>query len=152
VEAREVGDEQEQTGWQLVLYTDIQGQIPVRIYVEALPDEVRRRFQTRVGYLLTDGLNVSQEVAKKLENNLWELRLPHSDGNPRILFFASVGKRMVLLHGFNKQGRPTDKVPESEKLIARKRREDFIARDELEQAKLAEKTSKAKGGKKGKRK
>jgi len=147
-----VGDEQKQTGWQLELYQDARGQRPVQTYVGTLPEEVRRRFQTRVGYLLTDGLNASQEVAKKLEEDLWELRLPHSDGNPRILFFASIGKRIVLLHGFNKQGKSTDKVPESEKLIARRRRDDFIARDEREQAKLAEKTSKAKSGKKGKRK
>lgn len=147
-----MGDEQGQTGWQIELYQDEQGQRPVQTYVDALPEEVRRRFQTRVQYLIAEGLNVSQETAKKLETDLWELRLPHSDGNPRILFFASIGKRIVLLHGFNKQGKATDKVPESEKLIARKRRDDFIARDELEQAKLAEKTSKARGGKKGKRK
>lgn len=140
--------------WQIATYQDRDGNSPVREYVASLPDEVRRRFQQRVGYLRLDGLNASQEVAKKLESDLWELRLPHSDGNPRILFFASVGRRIILLHGFNKQGKASDKVPEAEKLIARKRCADFKARDELEQEKIKNQRAKQKKAqqKKGSRK
>lgn len=136
-----MGDEHEQTEWKILAYRDASGHSPVQAYVEGLPEEVRRRFQTRVGYLRSDGLNASQEVAKKLEDDLWELRLPHSDGNPRVLFFASIGRRIVLLHGFNKEGRANDKVPESEKIIARRRRDDFKERDALEREKTAQKNS-----------
>ena len=139
--------------WRIAVYQAQDASSPVREYVESLPDEVKRRFQQRVQYLRMDGLNASQDVAKKLEDDLWELRLPHSDGNPRILFFASVGRRIILLHGFNKQGKATDKVPESEKLIARKRCADFKARDALEQQKQADQQTKTKTKqKRGKRK
>lgn len=142
-----MGEGHEQTEWRILAYRDAAGSSPVEAYVASLPEEVRRRFQTRVGYLCRDGLNASQEVAKKLEDDLWELRLPHSDGNPRILFFASIGRRLVLLHGFNKQGRANDKVPESEKIIARRRRDDFLKRDALEREKAAQAAQKKRKGK-----
>lgn len=143
-----MGDEREQSEWRVLSYREANGNSPVQAFVESMPQEVRRRFQTRVGYLRKDGLNASQEVAKKLEDDLWELRLPHSDGNPRILFFASIGRRIVLLHGFNKIGKPSDKVPESEKHTARKYRDDFKARDAQEREKAERAAQKKRKGKK----
>lgn len=52
---------------------------------------------------------------------LWELRLENSPNNPRVLFFATSGRRIVLLHGFEKTGRSNDKIPEGAIAIALER-------------------------------
>lgn len=53
------------------------------------------------------------------------MRIRDSIGAVRILYFAYVDKRIVLLHGFIKK---TDKTPAREIAVAEKRMQDMIER------------------------
>jgi phage-related protein len=128
VEAGEVGDQQ----WRVDFYEDENGVKPVLVYLSDLPDGLKKRFATNVEKLEAGGTWIGRPVVAFIETDLWELRFPKSPGNPRVLFCATIGQRLVLLHGFNKNG-PNDKVPESEKVIARVRMKHEIERLELAQ-------------------
>lgn len=63
------------------------------------------------------------------EENLYELRLPNTQNNPRFLLCALKGKRIILLHAFKKKGRKTDR---REIEIAVKRRDLIMEMAEKE--------------------
>ncbi len=118
-----------QERWRVDFYEDDDGTRPVQQYLQTLENGEKKRFRARVEMLEQKGTWLGRPVVDFLEDNLWELRLEKSPHNPRILFCALVGRRLVLLHGFSKTGRASDKVPEAEKRIARKRREQEEARE-----------------------
>jgi phage-related protein len=62
---------------------------------------------------------------KAVRGKLWELRVRAGRARYRILYFAFVGQRFVLLHGFVKK---TANTPRREIEIAERRMVDFIAR------------------------
>ena len=113
--------------WVVDFYEDENGVRPVLVYLAELPVGFQKRFATTVEKLEAGGTWIGLPVVDFIETNLWELRFPKSPGNPRVLFCATIGRRFVLLHGFNKNG-PDDKVPESEKIIARARMEHELKR------------------------
>ncbi|GGJ43170.1 type II toxin-antitoxin system RelE/ParE family toxin [Deinococcus roseus] len=98
---------------------------PVQQYILSLLPGERQRFFTRLQKLMEVGLGACPPLSKKLEDNLYELRLENSPNNPRILYCTVIGTTFYLLHGFSKTGNANDKVPESEKVIARKRRQEL---------------------------
>ena len=118
-----MGDER----WVVDFYEDENGVRPVQVYLSDLPDGLKKRFATNVEKLEAEGTWIGRPVVDFIETDLWELRFPKSPGNPRVLFCATIGQRFVLLHGFNKNG-PNDKVPESEKIIARARMKHEVER------------------------
>jgi phage-related protein len=61
---------------------------------------------------------------RKLDKNLWEVRTDLQDGICRI-FFTIWKKYMVLIHGIIKK---TQKTPQQDLDIAKKRRDEVLAR------------------------
>jgi len=112
--------------WTIEEFVDAQGRRPVREFVQQLTPAERGRLATRLRYLQLHGLQAGTHVIKKLQGGkaddprrkLWELRLPGSQHNPRILLFATVDRKLVLLHGFKKIGRPDDKIPRQKVNVA----------------------------------
>jgi phage-related protein len=78
--------------------------------------------------LRDSGLQVSNNIAKKIEPDLWEIRCEGSTNNPRILH-TTIGNRIVLLHGFAKTGQKNNQVSEHDKQIARARRQIQLDRE-----------------------
>lgn len=128
-----MGDER----WQVDFYEDENGEWPVREFLRGLTDAEKKRFRARVEMLEQKGTWIGRPVVDFLEDNLYELRFEKSPHNPRILFCALVGRRLILLHGFGKTGQPNDRVPESEKHIARTRRDVELKRETKRQAQTA---------------
>jgi phage-related protein len=60
---------------------------------------------------------------KHVEGKIWELRRGSAGNIYRILYFFFSGRRIVLLHGFQKK---TEKTPQRETEIAKRRMNDFI--------------------------
>jgi phage-related protein len=56
-------------------------------------------------------------LVRKLEKNLWEVRVRLEDGIARVLFNV-IGNKMFLLHGFVKK---SQKTPKTDLELARKR-------------------------------
>jgi phage-related protein len=115
--------------WTILFFQDNDTSIPARDYLLGLEPGEQKRFQVRLSILTEKGLGTGKPIMDHLEHNLYELRLENSPHNPRFLFCAMIGRRIYLLHGFSKTGQSNDKVPESEKNIARKRREILEARE-----------------------
>jgi phage-related protein len=114
--------------WNIIFFEDDAGRVPVRDYVLTLEAGEQKRLQTRLKILSEKGLAASSPISDKLEDNLYELRLENSPHNPRFLYCAVSGRTLYLLHGFSKTGQANDRVPESEKNIARRRRDELEAR------------------------
>ena len=64
-------------------------------------------------------------IEKLTGSDVWELRIRHGSNYYRILYFASSGRRFVLLHAFLKK---TAKTPKNELEIAQNRIFDYRAR------------------------
>jgi phage-related protein len=136
------------SSWRVEFFQDDEGNIPVQEYLLGLEDGEKNRFRTRVKMLEQNGLGTGKPVMDKLEQNLYELRLEGSPHNPRFLFCAVIGRRLYLLHGFSKTGQSNDKVPESEKRIARARRKILERQIALEEESQKATKPKMKKGKK----
>jgi phage-related protein len=110
--------------WKIIFFEDDDGEKPVVDYLLTLNKGERDRLQTRLEMLGQKGLSATKHLGTKLEDNLYELRLPNSPNNPRFLYCALIGggRRLCVLHGFSKTGKANDKVPESQKQIALSRR------------------------------
>lgn len=74
-----------------------------------------------VNLLKSEGTNLPVEIAKYLEDGIWELR----PGANRVFFFCFTGDTFVLLHHFRKK---TQKTPRREIEKAKAERKDWIAR------------------------
>ena len=87
--------------------------------VEALPDDLRRRFDRLAGLIQAHGLEFLREpYAKHVEGKLWELRRSGRDGIARSLYVAQSGQRVVILRTFVKK---TQKLPRREIEMAMRR-------------------------------
>ena len=114
--------------WVIEAYKDEDGNDPVADFTFSLTLAEQGRVRARLKVLEQEGLNARTEYIHKIRGKIWELRLPKSQNNPRILFFAVVGRRIILLHGFSKTGKRSNKVPEGEIATAEKRMRDFLER------------------------
>ncbi len=111
--------------WRIVFYRDAQGNRPVREFLQQLDLKTQGRFDWSIEQLRILNVRAHEPLVKHLEGKIWELRRT-SDGNIyRVLYFFFTGRRIVLVHGFQKK---TDKTPRREIEIAERRMEDFINR------------------------
>lgn len=108
--------------WEVVYYVTSSGDIPVRIFLDKAPVQLKakafRIFQNINEY----GLSAIVSHTKKLSGTpLWEIRILGKN-NARILFATEIKDQVVLLHGFYKK---TQKTPSKEIKIALVRLEDY---------------------------
>lgn len=92
------------------------GREPVREWLKDLDRESRKNIGEDIK-TLQFGWPVGMPLARKLTENLWELRSKLAHGIARI-FFTIYEQSIVLLHGFVKK---TQKTPPKELSIAKRR-------------------------------
>ena len=92
------------------------GREPVRDWLKELDQEGRRAIGADIKTLQI-GWPVGMPLARKLSDNLWELRSRLKTGIART-FFTMHAKKLVLLHGFIKK---SPKTPTKELAIAKRR-------------------------------
>jgi len=91
----------------------------VKAALEALPRDIRARFERIVKLIQTNGLErVHEPYVKHLEGALWEMRMMGKDGIARAVYVTATGRRVVVLHVFVKK---TQKTPRREIEMALKR-------------------------------
>jgi len=91
----------------------------VQSLLDALPLEIRASFQRIVELIQSHGLErVREPYVKHLEGPLWEMRMKGRGGIARAAYVTAVGKRIVIVHVFEKK---TQKTPRREIEIALKR-------------------------------
>ena len=81
------------------------GREPVREWLRAMPREQRRIIGEDIK-TVQFGWPLGMPLVRKLETNLWEVRIRLPDGIARVLFTTGA-RQMILLHGFIKKSRKT---------------------------------------------
>lgn len=91
----------------------------VKSALDGLPLDIRANFQRIVELIQSHGLErVREPYVKHLEGALWEMRMKGRGGIARAVYVTAVGKRVVVVHVFEKK---TQKTPRREIEIAFKR-------------------------------
>jgi len=113
--------------WTVDLHEDAVGNVPVEDFLVGLPEKDRARIAWTINLLEEYGLQLGLPYVKHLRGKLWELRIRAGRRAYRIIYFAYVGQRLILLHGFLKK---TQKTPRRELEIAERRMADLLIREE----------------------
>ena len=92
------------------------GREPVREWLKGLSRDSRKRIGEDIK-TLQFGWPVGMPLARKMDEDLWELRSNLTPGIART-FFTVFENRIVLLHGFVKKSR---KTPQNELTTAKRR-------------------------------
>lgn len=112
--------------WEIEYYVADEGDVPVRAFLHRLDQKTYARFQWSLGQLRTRNVHVREPLVRHLEGKLWELREESQTNIYRIIYFFFSGRRIVLLHGFQKK---TEKTPRREIETALQRMNHFVRRE-----------------------
>ena len=115
-----------QADWTIAFYLEVDGSSPVEEFLDSLDVKTQARFVWSIEQLRIRNVAAREPLVKKLEGKLWELREESRTDIYRVLYCFVSGRRIVLLHGFQKK---TQKTPRGEIAIARRRLEQLIERE-----------------------
>jgi phage-related protein len=110
--------------WTLEVYQRDDGESPVEDFIEALPKEVRAKVRANLDWLQEVGNQAAAPISKPLGRGLFEVRVSVGRIEVRLLYAFFPGKRIVLLHGFQKKTRAT---PARDLQTARARMQELSA-------------------------
>jgi phage-related protein len=80
----------------------------VKEALDECPLDLRASFQRIVELIQSHGLErVREPYVKHLEGPLWELRMKGKSGIARAIYVTAVGKRIVIVHVFQKKTQKT---------------------------------------------
>jgi phage-related protein len=80
----------------------------VREALDGCPLDIRASFQRIVELIQSHGLErVREPYVKHLEGPLWEMRMKGKSGIARAIYVTGVGKRVVVVHVFQKKTQKT---------------------------------------------
>lgn len=112
--------------WTIEFYVDVRGQSPVEEFLDSLDAKTRARFRWSMQQLQVRNVRAREPLARHLDGDLWELREESRTNIYRVIYFFFSGRRIVLLHGFQKKTRRT---PHGEIETARERHAAFLERE-----------------------
>lgn len=110
--------------WRLVYYKTAAGRSPVREYIADLEAGERAKVRFDLDLLEAFGLELAAPHVRNVRGKIWELRIA-GQSQHRVLYFATSGKRLVLLHAFTKK---TSQTPPAEIDSAVRRMADYRER------------------------
>lgn len=113
--------------WVVEYYLEEDGFSPLEEFLDKLDPKTLARFRWSLEQLQVRNITARSPLVKHLEGDLWELREESSTNIYRIIYFFFTGRRIVLLHGFQKK---TQHMPNKELKIARQRYLTFLNREE----------------------
>jgi phage-related protein len=119
----------QQERWAIDFYKTADGRSPVEAFIRSLPDKARAKVNRTIELLATLGLTLPMPHSRKVQGveKLRELRIQMPPHIHRIFYFATTGRRFILLHGFSKK---TEKTPKREIEVAMARMKDFLMRNQ----------------------
>ena len=109
--------------WTIEFYVDEDERVPVEEFLESLDARTRARFVWSIEQLRVRNVTAREPLARHLEGDLWELREESRTNTYRVVYFFFTGRRIVLLHGFQKK---TQRTPRGELETARRRYSAFL--------------------------
>ena len=111
--------------WTTEFFVERSGKSPVEDFLAALDVDTRTRFEWSFSELRRRNVLAREPLVRHLEGRLWELREESRGNIYRVVYFFFTGRRIVMVHGFQKKSRRT---PPGELAVARRRYNDFIQR------------------------
>lgn len=113
----------------IYFYQTISSKKPINAFFALLPDvKTETKILTMIQRLETVGhIMLKPPEAKKLTDNIWELRILYNKNAYRLLFFTQPNEIFVITHGFIKK---TDKTPQNEIEKAENYRKDYLNQKE----------------------
>ena len=111
--------------WKVVYYSEQNGSMPVKGYIENLSLREQAKTMAFIGLLEEKGPNLPRPYADFLEDGIHELRIKLKGTQVRILYFFCYKNIIVLTNAFDKH---SDKVPKEQIYLAKERRTDFLYR------------------------
>ena len=119
--------------YQAIFYFNERGEIPVKVFIESLPEKMRQKIAAWIDLLEQEGPSLRRPYADKVKDKLYELRVRLGSDSIRILYSFFLKDRVVLLHGFRKKDW---EIKMSDLEMAERRMTDFISRYEKGKIKL----------------
>ncbi len=107
--------------YKVIYYTTERGDNPVEEFVDGLDATTRARFFDYVKLLSVEGPNLKRPYADVVRGKIRELRPRQS----RILYFFTIGNKIVLLHGFLKK---TQEINPKDISLAETRMNEWLRR------------------------
>lgn len=116
---------EQRPGWAIEFYVDAQGRSPVVELLDFLPTQERAKVRNALRLLSEFGVLLQMPHARPVTGHpkLWELRA----GAIRLFYFAQVGRRFIILHGFRKK---SNRAPRREIEAAERRMAEVVGREE----------------------
>jgi len=114
--------------WTVVVFRDERGREAVTDFLKGLEPRMRLKVARNLNALAEKGPSLGMPLSRPIRGfGLSELRTQASGNICRIFYFATSGRRLVLLHGFTKK---TAETPQRELRLAADRRDAFLRRDQ----------------------
>lgn len=114
--------------FQLEFYETEDGKTPVSDFLDSLDDKMAAKMIGLMDVLEEKGTELRKPYSAPLGDGIFELRCKQSSNITRALYFFYTGKKIIVTNGFVKK---TQKAPPNEIKIAKKRRDDWIRRHEI---------------------
>ena len=106
-------------------YEKADGSRPAEEFILSQDNKMQAKIFAALELLELKGPALREPFSKPLGDGIFEVRAKQGSDISRVLYFFVVGKRVILTNGFIKK---TQKTPQEEIQIAKKRRIDFIER------------------------
>jgi len=128
--------------WNIDFFAEDDGKLPVQVWLDSLPAEVRGKVIARIDLLRKEGPALDFPYTSQIEGKLREARLRMGKTRYRVLYFFDESRTAMLPHGFTKS---TASVEEADKKIGRARMVRHEARLKAKKLARAGKSDRTRG-------
>ena len=119
--AKKKAERHDNAEWEVLFYRDEKEREPVQEFLRSLDTRAQARLIWSIEQLRVRNISARYPLVEHIEGDIFELREESSTNIYRILYVLYIGRRIVLLHGFQKK---TQKTPKREIELARRRAAD----------------------------
>lgn len=113
------------TKYDIEFYSKENGEEPAREFIIELDEKMQAKMLKIIDLLELNGPQMRLPYSESLEDGIFEIRAKQSSNITRVLYFFTVGRKIILTNGFVKK---TTKTPRREIELAKKYRADYERR------------------------
>ena len=113
--------------FEVVFYDHPNGSEPAKDFILSLDIKMRAKMLRTIKLLQDNGYELREPYSKHLDEGIFELRAKVGSDISRVLYFFTVGRKVVLTNGFIKK---TQKTPSNEIEKAKEYRKEYLNREE----------------------
>ena len=111
--------------FEIILYTKENGDKPVEEFIDSLDVKMKAKVLFGIKLLKVNGNELREPHTKPIGNGIFELREQQANNISRVLYFFTIGRKIILTNGFIKK---TQKTPRNEIDTAEQYRKNYLER------------------------